>query len=160
MVIIIAGTGCNAIQPITVVPVGHESDILPVYISVVLSSHVSTAPPCFISNAPEFYMPGFCPSIFFTQVGHGTRAFLVVHIFYPITYILHRAASNIYREIRFGIQFFAHVEEFVCTKTVVFFYISPPYIQHGWSFVFWTYSIFPMISVRETTTWPPKYRDF
>src|ERR1051326_6761677 len=79
VIVIATSAGCNTENAIGVIPVSHESGILPVDVGIVLCSHVAATTPGLIANSPEFHTPWFCPSIFFPQIGHRTGTLFMIH---------------------------------------------------------------------------------
>ena len=70
------------------------------------------------------------------------------------------AAAHIAGQVRLGAQQFAHIQEIVGTKAVVFGNAAPPVVYNRRALVFRANAIFPVVGIGKTAAGPAQVRDF
>src|SRR5882724_13213658 len=104
---------------VAVIPIGHEGGIAFIDIRVVFGCHIAPASPCFVAYAPVPHLPGHFTPVLPSPFGHWADA-LKIDILHPLDQFLHGAAAHVAGEVGISADAFAHVEEIVCTETIVF----------------------------------------
>ena len=130
-----------------------------VFICIEIRIHVSATSPVLVSNAKEIQFPWFLMTIFLTKVSHRGNA-LKSDILYPFGHFLYGSASQISIYISLASKLLAKFKEFMSTKTVIFYHTAPMCINHFFTCLFRSDTIFPVVFICEASTRPAKHRDF
>src|SRR5690606_34814518 len=132
---------------------GKERSVLAVDVRIIFCGHVTPAAPGFVADTPVFHIPGFLPAVFNTPLSHGA-SFVDIHVLLPVDEFLYCSASDIGSQVRLGTKQLAHVKKIVRAEAVVFCHATPPAVDHGWSLVFRTHAVLPMIGICKASSRP------
>ena len=122
-------------------------------ISIIFWTHISTAAPIFISYTEKFHAPSFFMTIFSTPICHWRNS---VHgnVLDPFRHFLDCPTADISIDICFTFQLFDQFKEFMCPKMIIFSHTPPVSIDDRFSIFFWSNTVFPMVFIGKTATWP------
>src|SRR5690606_39420663 len=82
------------------------------------------------------------------------------HVFYPFLHLLDGSASYITTDVRFSTQLFTEIHKLMGAKMVILDDTAPMGIDHPGPLFPGAYSIFPVIFISKTTSWPSQDRYF
>ncbi len=133
----------------------QKSGELPVLVSIIFRSHVTTTAPAFVTHSPEAHIPGIRPAMLLTQIRHGSGSGMV-HVFPPPGHLLYRSATDITHNDSFGVQLPHQVHKLMRTNGIIVHHATPKGIDDLRTLLLWTDSVFPEVVVSKTSARPPK----